>query len=58
MLMAEHSMCQPGRPSPQGDGHDGSPSFLACQRTKSMGSRFSGSAGKFPRSLASSSCAT
>ena len=24
MLIAEHSMCQPGRPGPQGDGHDGS----------------------------------
>ena len=41
MLIAEHSMCQPGRPSPHGDGQDGSPSFFACQRTKSSGSRFS-----------------
>ncbi len=25
--MAEHSMCHPGRPGPQGEGHDGSPSL-------------------------------
>ena len=25
MLIAEHSMCQPGRPSPHGESHVGSP---------------------------------
>ena len=32
MLMAEHSMCQPGRPGPQGLSHDGSPGFERFQR--------------------------
>ena len=27
--MAEHSICQPGRPFPQGEGHAGSPGFAA-----------------------------
>ena len=27
--MAEHSMCQPGRPGPQGLSHDGSPGLAA-----------------------------
>src|SRR5690348_16468148 len=37
-LIAEHSMCQPGRPAvamPQGDGHPGSPGFDGFHRTKS-----------------------
>ena len=37
--MAEHSMCQPGRPSPQGEGHAGSPGFADFHNTKSSGSR-------------------
>ena len=39
--MAEHSMCQPGRPGPQGLSHDGSPGFEPFQRAKSPGCRFS-----------------
>src|SRR5512142_2580996 len=39
--MAEHSRCQPGRPSPIAVGHDGSPSFFAFQRTKSRALSFS-----------------
>lgn len=39
--MTEHSMCQPGRPSPHGDGQAGSPGLdLAFQRAKSAGRRF------------------
>ena len=34
--MTEHSMCQPGRPFPQGLGHAGSPGLLAFQRAKSV----------------------
>ena len=30
-------MCQPGRPSPQGLGHDGSPGFAAFHMAKSPG---------------------
>ena len=33
-------MCQPGRPSLHGDGHDGSPGFAAFHRAKSSGSSF------------------
>src|SRR5947208_1232953 len=43
--IAEHSMCQPGRPGdlmPDGDGHDGSPGFDGFHRTKSMASRLYG----------------
>ena len=37
--IAEHSMCQPGRPSPHGDGHEVSSSALcAFQSAKSSGS--------------------
>ena len=39
-IIAEHSMCQPGRPSPHGDGHVGSPGFDAFQSAKSRGSFF------------------
>ena len=35
--MAEHSICQPGRPGPQGLSHDGSPGFDRFQRAKSPG---------------------
>ncbi len=38
--MAEHSMCQPGRPGPQGLSHLGSPGLAPFQRTKSMGFSF------------------
>jgi hypothetical protein len=38
--MAEHSMCQPGRPAatiPHGDGHAGSPGLEGFHSTKSIG---------------------
>ncbi len=35
MLIAEHSMCQPGRPGPQGESQEGSPGLTAFQSTKS-----------------------
>ena len=38
--MAEHSMCQPGRPGPQGLSHAGSPGLDAFHRAKSPGLRF------------------
>jgi hypothetical protein len=41
--IAEHSICQPGRPSPQGDGQRasaGSPGFAAFHSAKSAGSLF------------------
>ena len=37
MLIAEHSMCHPGRPGPQGLSQDGSPGFDDFQRAKSPG---------------------
>ena len=40
--IAEHSMCQPGRPSPHGDDQCvSSPSFVAFQSAKSRGSSLS-----------------
>ena len=43
--MAEHSMCQPGRPSPQGELQlVSSPSFVAFQSAKSCGARLSAAA--------------
>ena len=33
--MTEHSMCQPGRPGPHGEGQEGSPDLDAFQRAKS-----------------------
>ena len=36
-LMAEHSMCQPGRPLPHGESQDGSPGLAAFQSAKSSG---------------------
>ena len=39
-LMAEHSMCQPGRPGPQGLGHEGSPGLAPFHRAKSAALRF------------------
>src|SRR3954462_14283317 len=37
--MAEHSMCQPGRPRPQGESQDGSAGLADFHNTKSSGSR-------------------
>jgi len=34
--IAEHSMCQPGRPVPHGDSQKGSPGFDAFQSAKSL----------------------
>ena len=39
-VIAEHSMCQPGRPCPHGESQDGSPGFAPFQSAKSSGSRF------------------
>ncbi len=39
LAITEHSICQPGRPGPQGDGHAGSPAFDPFQRAKSEGDR-------------------
>ena len=39
MLMAEHSMCQPGRPGPQGLSQAGSPGLELFHRAKSPGLR-------------------
>ena len=41
--IAEHSMCQPGRPAPQGESQAGSPGLARFQSTKSSGSRFASS---------------
>ena len=35
MLIAEHSMCQPGRPGPSGVSHDGSSGFGPFHSAKS-----------------------
>ncbi len=40
MLIAEHSMCQPGRPSPHGLSHDGSPGLADFHSAKSATCRF------------------
>ena len=42
LAIAEHSMCQPGRPGPQGLGQLGSPGLLAFQTAKSAGSALPG----------------
>ena len=39
--MAEHSMCQPGRPGPQGLSHCGSPGLAPFHSAKSSGLRLS-----------------
>ncbi len=39
MLMAEHSMCHPGRPGPHGLSHAGSPGLAAFHRAKSAAFR-------------------
>jgi hypothetical protein len=40
-LITTHSVCQPGRPGPQGESQVGSPGLAFFQRTKSTGLRFS-----------------
>lgn len=37
--MAEHSMCHPGRPAPQGEGHAGSPALAGFLSIQSMAGR-------------------
>mmetsp|Transcript_20993 Transcript_20993/g.65938 ORF Transcript_20993/g.65938 Transcript_20993/m.65938 type:complete len:285 (-) Transcript_20993:20-874(-) len=39
-VIAEHSMCQPGRPAPHGDSQLGSPAFAPFHSAKSRASRF------------------
>lgn len=39
MAIAEHSICQPGRPGPQGEGQEGSPGLEAFHNAKSSGDR-------------------
>ena len=43
IAIAEHSMCQPGRPAPHGESQRGSPGFAAFHSTKSSGSRLASS---------------
>ena len=58
--IAEHSMCQPGRPRPQGESHQvSSPSLCPFQSAKSRASSFSSSASASSdglRTASSSSC--
>ena len=49
LAMALHSICQPGRPRPHGDSHDGSPGREFFHKAKSAGDLFSS-----PRSAISS----
>src|SRR6266496_2104208 len=56
--IAEHSMCQPGRPSAlmlAGDGHDGSPGFDGFHSTKSVLSRLYGATSTRAPAIISSS---
>ena len=46
--MALHSMCQPGRPGPNGESHVGSSGADGCHSTKSSGLRWRGSSGSLP----------
>ena len=39
LAITEHSICQPGRPGPHGDGHEGSPDFDAFHKAKSDAER-------------------
>ena len=41
--MTTHSVCHPGRPSPHGDGHDGSPGLARFHTAKSSGERLASS---------------
>ena len=50
MAMALHSMCQPGRPGPNGEGQDGSSGRDGCHSTKSSRLRCRGSSGVPPPS--------
>ena len=42
MLMAEHSMCQPGRPWPHGLSHAGSPGLAAFPQREVAGVALAG----------------
>ena len=56
-IMALHSMCQPGRPGPQGLSQVGSPGLAAFHSTKSAGWRLAAlTATRSPARL--SSCST
>ena len=53
--IAEHSMCQPGRPTPQGESQPGSSGGEGFQSTKSPGSRLYGATStRAPASISSS----
>lgn len=41
LAIAEHSMCHPGRPAPQGESQEGSPSLDFFHNAKSDGERLS-----------------
>lgn len=56
--MAEHSMCQPGRPAPQGEGKLGSPGLAPFQSAKSNGWRLRASSASLVRPLAPSCCSS
>ena len=55
--MALHSMCQPGRPGPNGEGQAGSSGRDGCHSTKSSRLRCRGSSGVPPPSADSSTMA-
>ncbi len=46
--MAEHSICQPGLPLPQGESHEISPGLAAFQSAKSSGPFLLGSSAILP----------
>src|SRR5699024_3107382 len=48
--VAEHSMCQPGRPAPHGDGHEGAPGRWTRQSSASRGCSLPARSGSPPRS--------
>ena len=57
MLIAEHSMCQPGRPEPMAVSQDGSPGLGPFQSAKSRTSSFpySSASTRSPTRMASGS---
>ena len=57
MLIAEHSMCQPGRPGPIAVSHDGSPGLGPFHRAKSRTSSlpYSSDSTRSPTRIASGS---
>ena len=57
MLIAEHSMCQPGRPGPIAVSHDGSPGLGPFHRAKSRTSSlpYSSASTRSPTRIASGS---